>query len=343
MYRQQFIYLDAETAYSTENYIYLFGRSINLLYRYNKKEKRVEILGQIPGRHIWERQLIGKILYWNDKIILAPFFEKSIWLFDLKVEKWTEIQLLNFEKYIMKFYQGFIHNDIAHFVGCYYPAIIRLDLNTLQIEYDTKMYEELDKVRHSDIYFRTEYIRDENNILLGCCSTNRVLQYNLDNYNYKFIELGNFEDDFEGICHIQEKLVLFGRTNRKIYLYDKKLKIDSSQKIEKCHYVATVRKNGKYMLLSNHSGKSLIWNDFDNYLLDEENCIFCEKKDEENYLYMTSKGKLIEVTQGKIEEYDCVIETEKFNNMFSNKNLFLVETPMYDLKFLLQRIYKERV
>ena len=65
MYRQQFIYLDAETAYSTENYIYLFGRSINLLYRYNKKEKRVEILGQIPGRHIWERQLIGKILYWN--------------------------------------------------------------------------------------------------------------------------------------------------------------------------------------------------------------------------------------------------------------------------------------
>ena len=34
---------------------------------------------------------------------------------------------------------------------------------------------------------------------------------------------------------------------------------------------------------------------------------------------------------------------EKFNNMFSNKNLFLVETPMYDLKFLLQRIYKERV
>ena len=331
----KWIRLDAETACSTETSIYLFGRSVNMLYRIDKKTGVIEILGSIPQKEKWSMLLVGKILYWCDFLILLPLKENYIWLFNLETYKWEKIELMNSQSYSMKFYQGFIYQNVLHMIGCEYPAIVRINLMTFEIEYDSRIYDVIRKRTPYDIYFRTEYIQNNNEIIMGCCCTNQICYYNMDDFSFKLLRLGDEGEDYEGIAQIEGEMQLFGRSARLLYRCGKAIEKNSSVMINNCHYIATVRYKGRYVLLSNISGESLVQNAFNDYEAFIDTCNFCEKKDEDNYIYLNDKGILKEVTDGNIKEYRCAIGKNKFYDFVGEKQTLLHETSSYNLSFLI--------
>lgn len=294
------ILLDAETAYLENEKIYLFGSSFNLLYIYDINTKQVEIIGKIPKYSFISTKLIGRILKWKHKIILLPFMANEVWIWDMGNRQWQEIGIKEASSYKMLFYQGFVCHDEVHMIGCYYPAIVRLDMNTLHLTYDSRMYDEIDRSgnRNDSIYFRTEYIRDNNTVIMGCCNTNRFLKYNLDNYEYELVEAGNKDNDYEGITRINNHMVMVGRHEQSVYNLDgKQEKKDIPAEIN-CHYMATIFLDGQYILLSSVNGNSCVM-DGNHFSLLDEKCLFCEKADNRNYIYMSDRYVLNIVIDGK--------------------------------------------
>lgn len=315
------IFLDAETAYVENEKVYLFGSSFNLLYSYNISTKQVEILGKIPKYKFVSQQLIGKILKWKEKIILLPFLAKEIWTWDIENKQWQETEIEDASSYTMLFYQGFIHHDEVHMIGCYYPAVVRIDMNTMNLSYDRRIHGEIDSSenKHDSIYFRTEYIKDGNLVTMGCCNTNKILTYNLDNYEYDLVEVGCKNNDYEGMALINDHMVMFGRHEQSIYNLDgKQEKADIPAEID-CHYMATVIKDGQYILLSNINGNSCVIEE-NGFSLYGEQCLFCEKKDERNYVYISGQHILNIVIDGRsilseklrIEDADSEIQFSDF-------------------------------
>lgn len=331
------INVNAETACQIRDNIYLFGSAVNMLYQYNKKTEQTKLLGGIPGRLLSDSKLVGKILSWKTKLILLPLRENKIWMFDLITEEWSgiEIRASEGEFCSVKFYQGFIHQNKVHMIGCYYPAIVRLDLNTMHLEYDTRMYEEIDKNKHNNIYFRTEYVRTGNVIEMGCCAVDAIFYYNLDDYSYKLVRVGEKADDFEGIALIGRKRFMFGRSKRMLYQVDETLNCYGFIKMQDCHYIATIRQDEKFVFLSNQIGKSFKWSEEEGFSEFNETCNFCEKQDEDNYIYLNDAGKLVESTDGVIREYFCKFQRSELEKYISERDILWNESNSCDLQFFL--------
>jgi hypothetical protein len=331
--------LDAETVCIDGDDIYLFAQTMNLLYRYNLKAKKTKLLGTVPGRKIQEQKLFGKILKYEEKVILIPFQEEDVWIFDLLHEDWKRIELEKTEnKNKQYFYQAFLHNGVVHMIGCYYPAIVRLDLTTMDVSYDRRVFDEIKKIpsKHDEIYFRTEYIRKNNEILMGCCNVNRILKYNLDSHEYQLIEIGKNDDDFEGISSYENQIILFARHEQNMYLWkDDVVKVKLPEMIQ-CHYMATVKKDGKYILLGNSSGNSCFYCN-GKFVKVEETCLFCEKQDENNYIYMSNDKVLVVVQDGAVTEHECIVDTGSFNEFFKDKFIgdTVQESVLFDTDFFI--------
>ena len=294
------IFMDAETAYMESGIVYLFGSSFNMLYSYDINTKRIEILGKIPKYEFISAKLIGRILKWKDKIILLPFMANEVWIWDMGNGQWQEIEIEDASSYKMLFYQGFIHHDEIHMIGCYYPAIVRINMNTMDLSYDRRIYDEIDNSgnKNDGIYFRTEYIKNDNTVIMGCCNTNRILKYNLDSYEYELAEVGDKKNDYEGVTLINDHMVLFGRHEQSIFnLEGKQEKKEIPEEID-CHYMATVLGDGKYILLSSVNGNSCVIDDAGFSLYDEQS-LFCEKTDNCNYIYVSNQYVLNIVVDGK--------------------------------------------
>ena len=165
-------FFDAETACMYENKIYMFGSTINILYCVDIEEGKVEILGNIPGYNLCSSKLVGKLLIYKEKIILLPFNADNVWIYNLHTNNWMELKLEGNSVHYEKFYQGFLEKNKVHAIGCRYPAIVVIDLDTLKVTYNKKVYNKINQVVSDDgIYFRTEYIREDNKIKMGCCKT----------------------------------------------------------------------------------------------------------------------------------------------------------------------------
>lgn len=337
------IFIDAETAYMEGEKIYLFGSSFNLLYSYNINTKQMEIIGKIPKYKFISTQLIGRILKWRNKIILIPFLANELWIWDMGNRQWQEIGIEDASSYNMLFYQGFIHHDEVHMIGCYYPAIVRIDLNTLDLSYDRRIYDEIDSSgnKNDDIYFRTEYIKNDNIVFMGCCNLNKILKYNLDNYEYELVEVGNKNNDYEGITFINDHMVMAGRHEQCIYNLDGRQEKKKIPAEIDCHYMATVFRDGKYILLSRINGNSCVIDDT-GFSLYDERCFFCEKTDNKNYIYMSGQYVLNIVIDGKkiLSEEIWIKDAESEKRFFDllEPGHVMVENGLVNLDFLMRAI-----
>lgn len=300
MMNKKGFFMDAETAYLENETIYLFGRHLNILFSYDLNSGKVKIFGKVPKYNFVFTKLIGRILKWNNKIILLPLAANELWIYDIENNEWQEIEIENASSYELLFYQGFVYNDEVHLIGCYYPAIVRINMKTMELSYDKRIYEEIDTFedKNDSIYFRTEYIRDDKIITMGCCNINRIMQYNLDNYEYKLIETGDQGNDYEGLTLMDDHIVMFGRHEQCIYnLEGRQEKKEIPAEID-CHYMATIVKDGRYIFLSSIVGNSCVIED-GKFLINNEKCFFCEKLDNKNYVYMSDKHVLNVVRNDK--------------------------------------------
>ena len=122
--------IDAETACLEDEKIYFFGSKLNMLYYCDLNTKKVYVLGKIPKYELVRQKLIGRILKWRGLIVVAPFNAKEIWIYDIANNAWEEIEIKDANSAGELFYQGFVNGNEIRLIGCGYPAIVTLNMNT---------------------------------------------------------------------------------------------------------------------------------------------------------------------------------------------------------------------
>ena len=213
------IRLDAETAVRADNKIYFFGKSYNLLYCIDDNTKEVSIIGSVPDEPINSQRLVGKILSLNGKLILVPLLGKKIWIVDQKDNIWKSVELRDTNTTTHMFFQGHVFKNTVYMIGCEYPYVVVMNCDDYSLEYDDSVFCELRKKEKSkgDIYFRSDYIREGDDVIMGCCLSHYLLKYNLSNRQFNFIEKRALPD-YECISKTNNCEVYTSRSEKKIMI-----------------------------------------------------------------------------------------------------------------------------
>ena len=200
---------------------YMFSQYVNLLYLYDFEKKETRLLGSIPEEEFFMNDLCGKMLLYNDYIILVPLKAKKIWKYNLKTNEWHGIELRPMvSKNCFKFYQGLISGNKVVMIGCFYPSIVTLDLSSDKLEYHTEVFDFFSSCKSNDAFFRVDYAMVDRNIYLASCKTNVVAKINIDNYNCHFYEVGKKNNSYSGIAYDGENFWLSPRSSTTVVKWD---------------------------------------------------------------------------------------------------------------------------
>lgn len=197
----------------TKEKIYCFANNLNVLYSIERDTGEIEYLISIPGKDLFEKKLISKLVYWNGRIYLLPLKTGSVWMYELKDK---EIRELEIESYADNwadsyFRNALISNNKLFIFGGYYPAVVILDLNNGNIEYDRKPFENVDVKKSRDLYFRGDPIQIGEEAYFASGIDNSLFIYNLSTGAFEWRTIGNKENRYSGIIKCEEGFLLSPR------------------------------------------------------------------------------------------------------------------------------------
>jgi hypothetical protein len=181
---------------------YFVASEMNVVCSIDIKENKMEIVGCIPDEGIFTERVSIKIVVWNEELIFIPMNGKKIWFFHIAEKKWRSVSIKN-EDIQRKVRQAFIYRERLFMIGCHYPAVVSIDLRTKEIEYIDAPYKAVKNYykKASGVgYFRHDCVIKEHLLYIASFITNKVLIFNLDNFEWKYITIGNSENGFSGIA-----------------------------------------------------------------------------------------------------------------------------------------------
>lgn len=158
--------LNSKSVYEDEEWAWFVDNSFNGFYKMNKNTSKAEFLFHIPGEDQQGIQLFGYVEKVGDWLVFPPVRGKQIFLFHLVTNEIKTFPLKPVEKNALvpyssesKFLRCYHFENIVYFFPSTYPAIVKLDLNTMSLQYlDTWMkdFEKLDaKENFINWYFFT--------------------------------------------------------------------------------------------------------------------------------------------------------------------------------------------
>ncbi len=214
-----------------ENRIYFFSRDWNALYTTDLDSNRITFLGIMPEENVLARRLCAGIIYNRNReeLILIPMTAKKIWIYDLKTAQWKGLE----RKYMT---DGDFHKEIFRaaeyknnlfLIGSNYPAIIRMNIDTYELDYLTEPYTFLKPLKNGiEGYFRSDFCLKENQLLLASCLNNYVLKIDLNTFDFEWHEVGEYGFCYSGIAWDGEYYWLSPRTGTPIVKWDGKDKTE---------------------------------------------------------------------------------------------------------------------
>lgn len=165
----------------------------------------------------------GKTVYYDERLILIPKNILTILIYDLKTKdiKQLEIKLdyLSDKKVANVFGSAFIHEKYVFLVPGRYHAIVRLDLNSLKINYYDGWYDDFRFFinNHNKVIFSSESIQIENDILLTFWQGNKIMKFHMDDGSYEVIEIGEQERAYSSICYDEKGYWIADKNIPQIY------------------------------------------------------------------------------------------------------------------------------
>ncbi len=178
--------------YEDEDFYWFAESQFNGFYRVDKKTKQPEFLFHFPEEELDQPRLYGKPEKVGDWLVFSPISAKNIFLYHMvtKEQKLIPFKEVKGEKKVKylhqsKFSSPFIHGDMVYLFPITYPAILKLDVSTLKLEYLTDwilpLEQVLDKERKPQLntYFAGR-VRKENEVILTCGCSNKVFFFDIN-------------------------------------------------------------------------------------------------------------------------------------------------------------------
>lgn len=251
--------------------------SKNVLCKYDIQKKELFTVSVIPAKAAGGFQNPHCIKS-GDLIYCIPYYESSIWCYDLNSNQWKEINLCN-DKDVMACLLG-EHEEVYYFFSVNLRKVFGLDLKAGNVvaSYDVEVKEEIDIY-----YFAGVLVEDCVYLVLG---GSLIYEFNLETLNQKNYELPNINDilykiDFENNCFWligkKRKVYILNRENNTLniltdfpenfmlYDFEKKLEITDWKNIEKnlSAFCDIYCLNGKVWLIPQSGSKMLYYDQSD--------------------------------------------------------------------------------
>ena len=159
----------------------------------------------------------------GDKIILCPTRDMNIYVYDLLEDKQISIRILGEEDALEKLVVCAAYNDYVYFFPRVYPSIIRLNVNTMEVDYIKSGFVEKELEEHGRC---TNYAAIlDNNVFLTTLDSNRVCVFDMENETEYIKAIGNKDSRYKAICtNDDNQIVLVNQKGEMIFL-DKELNV----------------------------------------------------------------------------------------------------------------------
>ncbi len=303
--------------------LYFIDKKINLVYCMGIMTGEIVIIGSMPEEKIFSNRLGAKIIHYNNSLYFSPMYAKKIWKYNLNTLEWTGYERKNLPNWTndQDMFQAVLWHNKIFFIGSHYPAIIVFDLETDSMEYIVEPYCEIYKTAEAkmDACFRTDYVQIGDVIYMASCVTNEVFMFNLESYEYNYIEVGNKNYSYSGIDYDGELFYLSPRKNGPIIVWDGKKIIReisiSSIYGDKDIYIfgGVVCKNNEVYFPSCFHDYSLVLenkSDYNSLRAYKEKYHFYKKIDPKTYVKLNSCGCMCIDFGSKKYSYDLSIERD---------------------------------
>lgn len=146
----------------------------------------------LPGssENVWGCFLgIKKI---DNKIILIPDQSEDIYIYHIDKKQATKIVLPTFQKGKTSFDEAVEYKGKLFLLPRYYPAIISLDLQNMEICEFKKCVEEFLPIDEHRPIFIWAYFKKDQYLYLASCNESKILIFNMENSSYKIEKIGNY-------------------------------------------------------------------------------------------------------------------------------------------------------
>lgn len=217
-----------DTPLAFENFIqvdddYWFtGFNINGLFRLDHKTWKADFMGCFPAEKDW-RRLFFSICQYKNLLIFAPLSAEQIAIYRMDTSEFISIPLQEPEKLTKSQIQSFTdqgeslnvpyykyrkflvcaaYNGYAFLFPCTYPAVIKIHLETFEIEYLYEPIAELQKIiKHPQSYYFRKGDQQGNIIRLWYVAANAFVEFNMDTCRFKICGFVNDDETYvETVC-----------------------------------------------------------------------------------------------------------------------------------------------
>lgn len=146
--REQYIHYSGVVVKKDNGYLWFADASKNGICRISLFDKKAEIVACFDNEDMMQSLLYCDFVMINGMIVFAPWTAENIACYDINNDEMEYISLkslpsINNCKSIVKFMDIFSYEDNVYLVGCYYPAIVKLNIKTKKIGYLIEVVENI--------------------------------------------------------------------------------------------------------------------------------------------------------------------------------------------------------
>lgn len=198
--------------YEDEDFYWFSEFQFNAFYRVDKSTMKAELLFHFPEEELGKERLFGKVEKVGEWFVFSPTKATKIVVFHQETREIKQIPLKTPKhegkiKYLenVKFGPPCVVGDVVYFIPTTYPAIVKLDLTTMTIDYLDNwippLEEKINTERNSqlNVYF-LGFIKEEKNILLSCGCSNVVMTFDQETEQVEINEVIGKAEAFNGIA-----------------------------------------------------------------------------------------------------------------------------------------------
>lgn len=277
--------------YEVDDKMWICLSDKNAICEINKMTESVRILGSYPKKGAAAADLFATVLGGSEKIVFVPLAADDIAVYDRtsddlifipvkkNCEKHNEIYREN-----MKFRRAFAYKDCIFMLGYSYPAIIQLNINTLEISYLTEWIDIIEPYIEKDDnlgYFKEGYSLYGTQIYLplGCCSG--LMKFELEKMQFEYIPIKAGTKGFGSLTDVNGMFYMTGRSGKEqeIIIWNKYTGAIKKIEIPVAYYYAPIVYREKILLFSFNGNRvfvlekdfSLTWYKLPESFLSEKN------------------------------------------------------------------------
>lgn len=310
--KEKKINIVAEDCIRIGDYLYMIALDYNAVFRVKIDNGNVELITSIPEEDRFSRRLGAKILLWGDELIFSPMNAKKIWRYNINTQQWKshERKKIDDWKGSELMFQAVLYNDKVFFVGTTYPAIIMLNLKNDEMKYIEEPYLEYKELAeyHKDVFFRTDAVKVENKVYMASCLKNEIFEFNLDTFDYRYIEVGDESFTFSGIDYDGSNFYISPRRKGPLLIWDGQEKYTAIDVFEEgigyngYTFGGVLCKRNSVIFSNTFGQNSFILenkNDISTIKYLESKYLFNKKIDEKTFVSLTADGYI------SIDDEDC--------------------------------------